>query len=665
MCTGGRGTGKSAVLTALAEQYAQRLPQAHADLAASDFGQPGLAALAEDETANASRTSDLLFHLQYRLSRKPAEFGRKLSFPRLTQGLLAVSGWQVEGDDNPGQAVRPEELAAAKRRLAELLRASQPDQQQRRDKAAVWVDQVVQSVGPLTGLPAAMDAMVQAMMRIVATELFSSRAHRGGLAWWTGRRVTQQGDAYDQLTELALKFRGDPEDRRLAERHLIAALLADIADHYGFLQTANGVPRPLLLLDNAHSPLGTVFLDELTRVWHEEPAGPRRTVRPVVVATALRETPPLPEDGPAPSTRRASGPFWLGSRPATAAEWMLALPLAPLDLDEVKDMFEGVHPPPGAARLILRLSGGRAGIAHALVAAVARRVRLNEAITLDGLLDIPATADPGRSVSTVLLERLIPDEVARARLTYYAPGLDDTAVHRLSSHYPPQDPGGVPVQEASAHLRDNRWGRTPWPGTEGPFVGDPALRTLLLHELRGDAGRAPGAEPWRNIHLRLRSLYDPDGQGSAARRPDTRYLHHSLALGERDLVVRSLHHRFTERDAPGWLAAVNLVCAAPRPPDSLPAPSGDAAACPVCTAGGDPVHQAVELLVSQVWELSQPLATPRAATINSIGLQLLTLAQNSGPDAQKIFFRAHEEWPRELHRWTQAPHLQTYGGSAP
>ncbi len=662
-CVGGRGSGKSATLAALAEQYAQRIPQAHADLAAIDFGQPGLAALAEDTTANASRTSDLLFYLNFRLSRKPAEFGKKMSFPRLTQGLLAVSGWQAESADNPGHAVRPEELAAAKRRLAELLRASQPDQQRRRDKAAAWVDEVIQAVGPLP-LPAGMDAMVRALLRIVAAELFSPRAHRGGLTWWASRQVAQQGDAHDQLTELAMKFRGDAEDRQLAERFLIAALLADIADHYGFLQVANGVPRPLLLLDNVHSPLGRVFLDELVRVWHEEAAGSRRVMRPVVVATALQEVAPVRDDDTAPSTRRVIRSFWQEDRPNAAADWIVPLRLAQLDLDEVKDMFEEDHPPPGAARLILRLSGGRAGVAHRLVQAVARRVRLREDISLVGLLDIPAAADPGPSVNGRLLEGLIPDEVARERLTYYAPALDDTAAYRLSTVYPPQDPGGVPVQEALAHLRDNQWSHVPWAGVEGPFVGDAPLRLLLLHELSARTGRVPGAEPWKTIHRRCRSLYDPYDQGGAAHRPDTRYLHHSLALGETDLVVRCLHRRFTEQDATGWLSALNLVCAAPAPPDTLPAPADDTVPCPGCAAEADhPVHQAVRLLVNQLWHLSQPLSIPTAAAINSIGLQLLTLAQNSGPEAQKIFFRAHEEWPQELHHWTQAPNLQTYGVS--
>ncbi|MBT2383289.1 hypothetical protein [Streptomyces sp. ISL-11] len=660
VCGGGRGTGKSAVLAALSEQYAQRIPQAHADLAASDFGQPGLAALAQDRTANASRTSDLLFYLNDRLSRKPAHFDRQMSFPRLTQGLLAVSSWEAGGGEDAGQAVRPAELTAATRRLAELLRASQPDQQARKDKAAAWVKEVVQAAVPLTGLPSAVGEMVQALLRIVAAELFSARAHQGGLAWWAARHVTNQGGAHDQLTELALRFRGDAEDRRLAERHLIAALLADIAEHYGFLRTANGVPRPLLLLDNVHSPLGQVFLDELVRAWHEE-TGPRRKMRPAVIATALEEAPA--SGGIIPAARRGTDSLWRENRPDTASQWTVGLPLTRLDSDDVKAMFGRDHPPLGTARLILRLSGGRAGIAHALVGAVTPRVRLRDDSSLATLLDLPAPAHPGHTVTTALLEWLAPDAVSRDRLVYFAPALDDTAAHRLSAYYPPRDPGGVPVQETSAHLRENQWSRLPWPGIDGPFVGNPVLRRLLLHELRSRTGRVARAEPWKNIHLQLRALYAPDDRGGTAGPPDSRYLHHSLALGERDLVVRALHQRFTEQDAPAWLTAVNLVCAAPHPPPTLPAAPPGSAPCPGCASAQDPVHQAVGLLVNQLWQLSRPLAIPEAATIDSIGLQLLTLAQHSGPLAQQILYRAHREWPQELHDWAQAPSLPTYGES--
>ncbi|RKT07524.1 hypothetical protein BX286_5586 [Streptomyces sp. 3211.6] len=663
VCGGGRGSGKSALLKALSDQYAHRVPQAYADLDADHFGQPGLAAPADGEAPrNASRTSDLLFYLMDGLSQKPSEFGGKLSFPRLVQGLLAITSWEP---------VRPSEIPAARQRLGELQRASQPDQQARNERVLGWIDEVAGALPAVGGIPPGVEELVRPLLRIVATELLGPRANKDGLKWWEARRVGRPGDGLAQLTELAMTFRGDAEDREHAERHLLAALLADVADHYGRLNTMNRVPRPLLLLDNAHTPTGAAFLDELARVWHEEAAG-KRALRPAVVATVLSQDPPVPDpEDTAPSTRSAPGAFWRADRPAAPAGWLAHLPLAPLTLDEVKQMFGEDRPAPRTAQVIHRLSAGRAGTAHALVQAARLRMRLlhDAAGTFDpvDLLDLPADPEPGTTVNERILATLLPGQVARRRLTYYSPALDNEAVHRLAAGYPPDDPGGVPVLEAEAELRDGYWGRHPWPGTGGPFVGDPTLRALLLHRLTALTQATPLGEQWKHVHLRLRSFYDPQGRGTAADRPDVRFLHHSLALGEEEFVVHALHRRFAEQDAPDWLAALNLVCAAPRPPQVLPPPPEFTAVCRACAADNDPVHRAVRLLVSALWAQSPPLVAPQQDLISTIRLQLLTLAmaQSSAPAAQKVLYRAHEEWPTLLGHWRQAPHLPTYGESAP
>ncbi|KIF04957.1 hypothetical protein PL81_15785 [Streptomyces sp. RSD-27] len=662
VCGGGRGSGKTALLEALAGQYAHRVPQAYADLGADRFGQPGLAAPAGGEAPrNASHTSDLLFYLMDGLSQKPGEFGGKLSFPRLLQGLLAITSWEP---------VRPSEIPAARQRLAELQRTSQPDQQARNQRVLGWIDEVAGALPAVGGMPPGVEELVRPLLRIVATELLGPRANRDGLKWWGGRRVGRPGDGPAQLTELAMTFRGETEDREHAERHLLAALLADIADHYGRRHTMNRVPRPLLLLDNAHTPAGAAFLDELTRVWHEEAAG-KRALRPAVVATVLSQDRPVPDpEDTAPSTRNAPGTFWRTDLPAAPAGWRAHLPLAPLTLDEVKAMFGEDRPAPGIAQVIHRLSAGRAGAVHTLVQAARLRLRLHDGgAALDplDLLDLWTGPEPGTTVNERILATLLPGEVARRRLTYYSPALDGEAVHQLAANYPPGDPGGVPVLEAAAELRDGRWGRRPWPGTGGPFVGDPSLRALLLHQLTALTQRTPFGEQWKHVHLRLRSFYDPQGGGIAAERPDTRFLHHSLALGEEEPVVHALHRRFAEQDAPDWLAALNLVCAAPRPPRALPPPPVFTAVCRACTAENDPVHRAVRLLVSALWAQSPPLMAPRQDLIGTVRLQLLTLAmaQSGAPAAQKVLYRAHEEWPTLLAHWRQAPHLPTYGGSAP
>ncbi|MFB7127272.1 hypothetical protein [Kitasatospora sp. NPDC056273] len=650
-CAGGRLTGKTTLLKALEERYAERLPQAYADLGRADFGRPGLALPAENEAprlSNASHTSDLLFHVRYELSRRANRFGGGLSFPRLTQGLLAITSWQAVGLG---------ELEAAGRRLESLLRESQPDAQARRNKVAGWIRQVAPNLGAAAGLGPGVNELVASLADVVATELLGARANRNGLRWWAERRVSAQGEANVQLSELARAFRGGAQDRESAERHLLAALLADIDDHYTWARLKNRLPRPLLLLDNAHTPLGRPVLETLTRVWHEESV---RT-RPGVVVTALDREPAVPDpESTAPSTRNAAGPFWRADRPQTADGWTVRLPLAQLTLDEVKRMFGTDHPAPDTAQLIHRLSAGRAGIAHGLVQAGRRAVRLGTDTGPRALLDLPADDEPDTPVHERLLRLLVPDDTARTRLAYFSPALDYEAAHGLGSAYPPGDDGALRVQETIRLLERDRWGTRPWPGTGAPFVGDPALRALLGHQLAARLDATPGAEPWHDIHETLRDRYAPRTAGG---QPDDRFLHHALAVLDTGTVVRALHQRLARQDAATWLAALNLVCAAPHPPRNLAPATARPEDCPACGSTRAPVHQAIDLLVRGLWQQSHPLAPPDQRLIDSVQLQLLTLAQHSGPADQTVFFRAYDTWPQLLRRWIQAPHLPIRGES--
>ncbi|MER8041448.1 hypothetical protein [Streptomyces sp. NPDC094032] len=649
-CGGGRLTGKTALLTELSARYAQRIPQAYADLGAADFGQPGIAPAAEGAAASASRTLDLLFYLSDKLSQKAGKFSGRLSFPRLTQGLVAATGWQV---------VRPAELPAARRRLEGLIQETQPDPQARRDRVAGWITEINQGLAGAPGLPLGVNGLVAGFANILATELLGPRADRHGLAWWARRGIAPQGDEHAQLAALAMSFHGSPTARQGAERHLLAAFLEDMADHYTRPRVWNRVPRPLLLLDNVHTELGQEFLGALTRAWHDEPA----RMRPGVVVTALTAEPSDPGPEGTPSTRASAGSAWRGDRPATADGWVLRLPLARLELEEIEAMFDTARPDPDTVRLIHRLSAGRAGIAHTLVEAVRQRLLGDGPLDHRTLLDLPIGAAPGQPVYQRLLRRLVPQDVARSRLTYYAAALDDGAARRLSADYPPDDPGGLPVQETRELLHRDHGGDRPWPGTEGPFVGDPTLRALFAHELRTRAETlSADGEPWRNIHLRLRARYTPDAGSTVAGPPDIRALHHSLAIGDTETVVNALHHSLADQDASAWLASLNLVCAAPYPPRNLAAPATAPENCPACAAGGDPVHEAVRLLVVTLWKQSHPLAVPDPAKANRIRLKLLTLTQQSADVPQEIFYRAHAQWPSLLNDWHQAPELPTYEG---
>ncbi|MFB8239531.1 hypothetical protein ACFC58_23555 [Kitasatospora purpeofusca] len=642
-CSGGRLSGRTALLAGLDARYAAHLRRASADLGRPDLGRADLPLAADDEDPtrrNASHLSDLLFHLRDELSRRPGDFGGSIAFPRLTQGLLAVTSWQAVGAG---------ESEAAAGRLESLLRETVPTGPARRARVTQWMRQTAPGPAAAAGPGAGANPLVARLVDLVTPELLGPSAHRHGLRWWSGRQVAGPGTDHVQLSELARRFRGDPDDREVAERHLMAAFLADIDSHYTWSRRMNRLPRPLLLLDNAHTPLGRPVMRTLLQVWHDEPAG----TRPGVITTVLAGEPSGPDaDDTAPSTRRAGSPFWRQDRPGTAAGWTVRLPLAGLGLEEVTLMFGTEHPPSGTARVIHRLSSGRAGIAHALVEAARRAIRQRDSAEPRWLLDLPAHDAPARTVHEQLLRVLIPGERDRERLMYYSPALDDGAADLLGTKYPRTDRSPLDVQEARRLLERNHWAATAHQTVDAPFVQDRTLRALLGHRL---AVQAAGDMPtWRHLHGIVRARYAPNGAGL----PD-QALYHALAVHDTGVVVRTLHRRLAERSAADWLASVNLICSAPHPPEPVPTATATNEPCQACQYGDFAVHQAIDRLVLNLWAQSHPLRAPTVELIDSIRLQLLTLAQYTGAADQAVFFRAHETWPGRLRRWHQAPDLPT------
>lgn len=142
---GGRGAGKSAILTDLADAYRQRIPLSLVDLASHDLRPPqpwpvrqsgsgaawpgGAGGAGPDaagppggddgegsddtepvdtarRTANTSPVTDLLYTLEKDLRRRPRNFGVPMEFPRLTHGLVAVSGWRADSVREQNEAQR-------------------------------------------------------------------------------------------------------------------------------------------------------------------------------------------------------------------------------------------------------------------------------------------------------------------------------------------------------------------------------------------------------------------------------------------------------------------------------------------------------------------------------------------------------------------------------
>ncbi|MFC4033893.1 hypothetical protein ACFO3J_20760 [Streptomyces polygonati] len=680
---GSRGAGKSAILADLADAYRQRIPLSLLDLASHDLRppqpwtlqQPGPGAAGPDadgpgapgspwadagggsdepdavhttrRTANTSPVTDLLYTLEKDLRRKPKNFGVPLEFPRLTHGLVAVSGWRADS---------PLEQAEAERQLNDQLTA---DRSNTAGLVQGLMAAVIDGAGGLTG-DESLAAAARSLVPIVTQRLFGRRVNKAARGWWAEREVAPTGDGLEQLAALAVDFRDTEGDGRLlAHRHLVAALLADVSAHYGPMRKYDGVRRPLVLLDNAEpGGAGGDFQELLLHARHESAAGGPDQLVVVLTASGDETAHPSVDTVARHTSWRPPAPRGSGD----PEQWLLTLGLTALKAPAIKAMFGASRPSNRLVMAVEQLSGGRAGVVHALVQAALPRLRTGRPPDPSGLLDLPADghAGSGTTVGARLLRLLVPDEATRRRLTYYSPALDAPAAVHLSHSLPPFLNGPLAARESALYLARGHWHGPSWPGTDGPFVADPTLRALLLHELRGDP------QAWQTVHRRLLHRLDanhPLGLGAVT--ADTRYLHHALAMGDCDLVVRSLHHLFRRGsdadDAQAWLAALNLVCAAPRP--LSPPPDGSRAGCPACGSDEPAVHQAIDHLVRELWALSALDAVPNARAVTRIEQRMTVLATHSAGTAQAVYFDAHDQWPQLLSESVKAPDLTSSGGA--
>jgi hypothetical protein len=538
------------------------------------------------------------------------------------------SRWLISASDLPG----------VERWLEGIIKAELPDGQKRKDVAKKWLDTVKDTVS--TGI-VPLDAVIKATVTIVAEEALSSRAHRGAMEWWGQRELGNHGTPVERLVTLTRWFRQGGDDRTEAEALLVDALFEDVRRHYNRLRSANGKPHPLVLLDNAHCPEGRHLLRLFRRALQHATA--QQPSRLVVLAASLGDR----QDSVGPNAVAMSVP----APSAATAHGLLRIGTPPLTLPHVRHMLGGVDAPAGTANLILRLSGGRGLVAATLARSVVRRLASgrNASVELDRLWDLPASESGGTVAG--LLEQLVPDAEARKRLRIFCSALDSEA-DGIGRSFLPGAQDALAWNETKTYLEEEHWPQEPWPGLQGPYVGDRTLRSLLLHRLSASQDGL-----WQQLHLWLRDRYDD----RSLTRHEKQYLHHSLALGDVEVVVHHLHAQFSDGNAEQWLRVLNVVCAAPRPPargprdDALPD-------CLSCRPDVVPVvHQAIHGLVTALWEHSQPLAVPDQNTVRKVQFALSTLAQNSSGPAAEIFFRAHYGWPDLLLHWQQAPDLPIPG----
>ncbi|MGW1927522.1 hypothetical protein ACWCQ0_54010, partial [Streptomyces massasporeus] len=270
------------------------------------------------------------------------------------------------------------------------------------------------------------------------------------------------------------------------------------------------IGRPLVLLDNAHEPLGRQLVEPILRARAEG-----RRDRVVVLATSrVRE-----HEGLRNATRtrlpetahRAPSP-----RDIRVGSGILAVELTPLSPSQTRSAFDRHDPagrtPTELARAVHRLTGGRPlGVALLGRAAGEAPDRLRAGLTPGGLLDLTVELredTPPVPVAPTLLAELLP--VRRPGPYAVLAAAHDEESARMLAHARLQGESldGDVALRVRDHLRSEDWAASE-PGS-GHFIADPLLRALLLHRLRFEDGDHPRYAAWHAVHETLHRHYGPE-----------------------------------------------------------------------------------------------------------------------------------------------------------
>ncbi|MET8970078.1 hypothetical protein [Streptomyces hydrogenans] len=630
--TGGRGMGKTVLLKEVRNRYRGFTPLALLDCSAVE--EPA------DHGAGWSPVTGALAELAVQLGLR-GDAVRPVPFPRLSLGLVAVTsvGWTRDDDERARRDLL---------RLGPLLATVDAG----RAAAASWVGKVLAKLAgtaaeagaPFAGL------IAEATVETVVEEFFSR--FRKAPEDWFGAYRNAGGRGRAGLQQLAVDFAQGGPRREEAESFLALTLTEDLLRAYTGRHLGSRVGRPLLLLDNAHEPVGRALVEPILRA---RSTG-RRDHTVVLAASRPREDealrhatrlrlPETAHQAPCPRTGR------VGSG-------LLAVDLTPLTPTQTRAAFDR-HDPEGRApatlsRAVHRLTGGRPlGVDLLARAAGETPPAVRAALTPGDLLDLAVELREDAApvpVAPALLAALLP--VPRpGPYAVLAAAHDEESARRLAqARLPAESLDGDVALRVRDRLRAEHWTEHP-----GHFVGDPLLRALLLHRLRFEDGDHPGYSAWRAVHETLRRHYGPQ--------PGPYRLHHDLALGETAEAVAHLRLTFPGPDVLGWLGVLRFVAAAPYPrergrtgPDPRRAIALGQEADPALPDGLGPdaaeLHLSLRRLLHAVWLLTDPLTLPDEEVADRLAYELRRLSgrhlTGSGP-----LWDAAGHWPRDIRAWRE------------
>ena len=623
---GARGTGKTALLGAVADRC-HDIPHAHLDFERHDRAD--------------SRPRELLGHLAFDLSRQWKQFGR-LAFPRLWLCMLVL-----------GAPLELQDRRAALRKLHALLAKNQPLEQSR--EAIVDVVRLAGGIAPAGGLrgwPEATDLLLR------------------GLSWYDRRRLIGKmralpagaGNHEDFLIEIAWHAQGDDEDRDAVDATFCDAFLADLRRNYTGLNRSRRTLNSLVLLDNAHTLGGRLFLRSLTEA--RQRAG---EADPLVVLATSRTwnpdwneswSPPAahrgaPERRP-PTTHRTKGLHRPAPRQPSDVEadwrpgtgepephwhpWYL-LELGALSKDDVVHIAAGkeIHPASRLPRFLHRVTAGHPGAVTDVIAAVAHRFDPRRPGTLRAVLRTPVAGPDGAGppLVTAMRDYLLQDfsPPSRQDLVTASAALDvELLFHKeiLDLRNPAGE--GVLFKELGDHL----WLRAE-PGEAPQYVLHPWLRRILLQELASRADDHPLS--WTRVHTRCRDFYEENGRTVAARYHDLALENVAAAVAHlREPFADARHAEFDVATAEAWLAELDVVTAAPNRLDKHAEPYDQVQHH--AGRSDDDLGTTLAWLVAALWIARDPLGDPGGTLDSTIEGAFHQLAQGRGRGSILLHERA-------------------------
>ncbi len=657
LVSGRHGMGRTAVLDALDESYRGRIPVGRVDATRVEQARrSGPAA------ANTSAVVEILERLVCELA--PTVPGAaRIRFSRLLPGLFAVSSWH-RGDE--------EEQRLARDRIARLLLACDLEKGTEEDGTG-WTYDVSERLADPHRRQHDLAPVTEAVVQQYFERHTRTRAERSVQRWYH-ERSSGSDDGETALIRLSLRFHQGGDFQDAVERTLTAAFLEDLADAYGRWQRVNRAPRPLVLLDNAHTAAGRRVLDLLLD--HRAVPGSDSMDPLVVVATTLGGAEARYPDATTkelPELTHASG--WERVVASSPSAGVLVTPLTPLSRGDLLLMLDPARGPlnrhlPSA---LYALTQGHPQGSSLLCEAVVRAGG-EHPVEPDALLDLPA--DEGRSAGEVLLERLVPQPQLRAHLAPLALARDRVAAQVLTAVAVPVD-GGLPgagLPTVARYLEEEHWtdGAQAPDGTDGPggsgsaaepgFVADPFLRALLIHAARRVCAAAEPGRRWADLHGLLLQHHRERGAGHE---PDV--LRHTLAVGDAERVVSTLTEYFDLWRAERWLEILPYVASAPHPP------RGEWSDHRVEIARGghdhrhtgtDDVHRSVNRLLHALWYLSETYAEPLDDLCEDIGSELAFLSMRH-PSGRAVLNEAARSWPAAVRERRPCPTYRPEYGRGP